>query len=152
MDEIEKTSRVTVYIHPSFNLIKWLTAKEPYELADDGGEVFHNFPAPTNEVGLVVPQPPRIEHETEGFFRPKLVQRHVPVRGKFIGVIRIGWKGKTEDEDGTWKMDVYGRENIDELKGLAERLADAFSVDITLSLMSEEPKKEYKSSYSWHWD
>lgn len=86
-----------------------------------------------------------------GILRPDSVTRP---RRYFFGL--IGGKPRREflgtiwfNNENNWAFQVYGRNNIDRSKSLAEEMAARFNVKITIRLVREEPDIEkYPSDWA----
>ena len=93
-------------------------------------------PEETNTVGLLEDKPNRpAKGGFLGFGRRR--------RRDFIGVLWIGCSPHTPEASlKVWVLDVYGVENMDRLRKLAEGLARDFNVDIRIVLKSHKVKEE----------
>ena len=58
-----------------------------------------------------------------------------------------GYVGKIDTKD--WMLVVYGRENVDRLKDLAEKMAQKFGADVHVCLEREETRWECLSCSNW---
>ena len=56
---------------------------------------------------------------------------------EFLGVLKF-----YQHEDGVWEFCVHGRDNINELKKLAQEMSEMFGVDVKLKLTSEDKQTE----------
>jgi len=113
---------VSYYESPVYGVAKYLRAKG-YEIADCLG-IRVREPS-KNVIGILKPRPPVVRFF---FFRVKQ-------RALFLGVLWFTKRGATPEK--LWILDVYGRENIQEMTELTEKLSQEFSVDIRLNLDDE---------------
>lgn len=60
----------------------------------------------------------------------------------FIGVLFLDDESKKTALNKNWLLEVYGRDNLQELGEVAKYLANQYSVPIKVSLESEQPKRD----------
>lgn len=69
-------------------------------------------------------------------------------RKRFLGVIWLENYMRRADAY-NWIFEIYGREYADKMKALAEEMAEAFKVRISVRLVEEQPRDEMFVSDGW---
>lgn len=63
-------------------------------------------------------------------------------RALFIGVLWLNNKARGAEVDKRWILEVYGKEDVEELTEVVKRIAEHYNVDIVINLESDRPRLE----------
>ncbi len=113
--------------------------REGYEVGSSGGVMRKPWPRPVEiffshpnrgipHLGIIVPREP-----VRGFLGFKRRQR-----GLYVGELDMG----DALFDKPWRLGVYGRDNIDRMKNLAEKLVQEYDVNLQIILEREDLRYE----------
>lgn len=122
---------VTVTRHPMFEVAK-VVEQEGYVA---GGITGIRGRPSKDGLSLLLDRPPE-----RGFFGPK------PVRARFVGTLWFQGcfnRQVTPKVDGPWLIEVYGENNMERIKLLAEKLAMKFNMNVVVDLDECEECEEY---------
>ena len=138
-DRVSITENPELHKAKIFESVAERIKKEGYQTADINGiarEIPYHYPE-HYILGILVPR-----ESVKGFLG---ISRRV--RGLHIGTLTLeGDKCKLFDKE--WLLEIYGRDYVGDLKGMAERLAKEYDVNLPLRLETENPKLEsYPSDF-----
>ena len=122
---------VSYYESPVYGVAKHLRARG-YKIADYLGVRVRE--PDKRAIGILKPRPPVVKRSF--FFRRKMLEQ----RALFLGTLWFTERGA--DPEKLWILNVYGRENIQEMTELAEKLSQEFSIDIRVVLDKERTELE----------
>lgn len=89
----------------------------------------------TRQIGIVKSRPQKIK-------KILFWERKVTQRGFFIAQICLVGNRRLGADSNNWVMEVYGKRFVDEMRELAEELAETFSVNVKVVLEDPNPRYE----------